>query len=692
MNRARWLVAALAAVPLLLPSPAQAGTYKVQMCRLSDGSPAPVTGWHSLSGNSCAAGGTFGVSWPSGAGVNASLVATLSVPSDVAITRADAWREFSAPASWQGAQPTVNGTWETRGWTGSTYTGDQAINAYNPASPNNALIANNPSSMYLRLDCWYNGPATPNNCTGNIHYSVFKLDLHMTDGVAPQVTQAPSGPLLAGGWLAGPSASMTIGASDVGSGAYRAFIRIGSTTRYARLAPNDDGCADGEPDAGTAYEFAELVPCTTAGTTYAPAFDLAAIGDGTHTNVTIGIEDAAGNERVALTNQTLRINAPGGTLPDPATPCTNGTYDDAGVCQVAPPTRTTDPLLTGTAQEGGSLSTDDGTWTAIAGATWSYGWQRCDAGGGSCADIAGALARAYGVTSADVGKRLRSKVSVTTNGGTATAYSTPSPVVAEATSSGGGAPSGGGGGGGGRTGDDPVASPATTPPPPAAPPATGGQPRANGTDATPGATIALRANGSDRREVSIVYGRDVVVEGRLATPRGKPIGGATIDVFSTPRSGASTSRREAPVVSAADGTFRVVLPPGASRVMRFAYRAFLDDAEYSETAELDLRVRTKARLKATPKRLRNGSAVTFRGRVDGAPRGSRKVVEMQVQQEGEWLTFATTRIKRGRFTHKYRFTRTTRRTPYVFRAVVRTEAGWPYETGASNATRVVVRR
>ncbi|HEY8581903.1 MAG TPA: hypothetical protein VIL49_03120, partial [Capillimicrobium sp.] len=613
----------------------------------------------------------------------------------VAITHADVWRSFDAAVSWQTAQPRVTSTWEVRGWQGGGYIGETGANAYNPAAPGNRLRVTSPTSLSMRLDCLYNGEAATNRCSGRARYSIEKLDLTMADNVAPQVSPAVSGPLLAGGWLTGSTATVSLSASDVGAGAYRAFVRVGSTTRYAVLDPLRGSCADAEPDAGTAYEFSELVPCATAATAYSPAFSLAGIGDGVHTNVTVGIEDAAGNERVALTGQTLRVNAPGGSLPDPGTACLNGTHDDAGVCQTTPPARTSDPVLSGTAQAGGTLTTDDGTWNGIAGATWSHGWQRCDASGSGCADIAGAVGRTYGPTTDDVGKRLRSRVTATTSAGSATAYSAPSPIVA---AGGGGGGTGGGGtvtpvppGGGGGGGGGAPTPPPSAPVPPPTPPAPGGSSRANGTNATSGATIALRANGSDRREVAVRYGRQVVVAGRLATPGGKAISGATIDVFTAPRTGASAARREAPVVSDADGAFNVTLPVGPSRLVRFAYRASLDDTEYAETAELDVRVRTAARLRATPPRLRNGAAVTFRGTVAGAPRGSRKVVEMQVRQNGRWLTFATTRLRGGRFAHRYRFTRTTATTRYAFRAVVRTEAGWPYETGASNPARVKVR-
>ena len=55
------------------------------------------------------------------------------------------------------------------------------------------------------------------------------------------------------------------------------------------------------------------------------------------------------------------------------------------------------------------------------------------------------------------------------------------------------------------------------------------------------------------------------------------------------------------------------------------------------------------------------------------------------------MTFGTTRIKHGRFAYRYHFTRTFHTTRYAFRAIVRTDAGWQYETGTSPAKHVTVR-
>jgi hypothetical protein len=62
--------------------------------------------------------------------------------------------------------------------------------------------------------------------------------------------------------------------------------------------------------------------------------------------------------------------------------------------------------------------------------TYSYQWQRCDSGGGSCVPVAGATASSYLLVSGDVGKTMRISVTASNTAGSATASSSPTAVVA----------------------------------------------------------------------------------------------------------------------------------------------------------------------------------------------------------------------------------------------------------------------
>jgi hypothetical protein len=86
------------------------------------------------------------------------------------------------------------------------------------------------------------------------------------------------------------------------------------------------------------------------------------------------------------------------------------------------------PTITGSAQQGQTLTATAGTWTAPD-ATFAYQWQQCDAAGANCVDVAGATGQSYAVTPADVGKTLHVVVNATNRFGTAAAPSAPSAVV-----------------------------------------------------------------------------------------------------------------------------------------------------------------------------------------------------------------------------------------------------------------------
>jgi hypothetical protein len=105
----------------------------------------------------------------------------------------------------------------------------------------------------------------------------------------------------------------------------------------------------------------------------------------------------------------------------------------------AKPANTSPPTVSGTPQEGKTLTGDRGSWTN--GPTrYDVGWIRCDRAGGFCAGI-GAHNTTYTVTSADVGHTIRFRVTATNSGGSTVATSAATTVVASAR--GDGCPAGG---------------------------------------------------------------------------------------------------------------------------------------------------------------------------------------------------------------------------------------------------------
>ena len=91
----------------------------------------------------------------------------------------------------------------------------------------------------------------------------------------------------------------------------------------------------------------------------------------------------------------------------------------------AAPQNTSPPTLSGTPQQGQTLSGGRGQWD---GAPTDYNdfWTRCDSTGGSCANISGANARTYVLKGVDVGNTIRYKVQAKNADGNTSASSVPS--------------------------------------------------------------------------------------------------------------------------------------------------------------------------------------------------------------------------------------------------------------------------
>jgi hypothetical protein len=94
-----------------------------------------------------------------------------------------------------------------------------------------------------------------------------------------------------------------------------------------------------------------------------------------------------------------------------------------------PPVNTSPPTVSGTPQDGQTLTASTGSWSGTQPITYGYEWQRCDSGGANCAPIAGATGPTYLATSADVGRTLRVVVTATNSAGSASATSAATTVV-----------------------------------------------------------------------------------------------------------------------------------------------------------------------------------------------------------------------------------------------------------------------
>ena len=102
------------------------------------------------------------------------------------------------------------------------------------------------------------------------------------------------------------------------------------------------------------------------------------------------------------------------------------------VVTAAPPANTAAPTISGTTNDGQTLTAGPGSWSGTPPLSYTYQWQRCDAGGGSCQNVAGATSPTYALGPADVSSRLRVSVSAANAAGSASAVSGVTGVIGSA--------------------------------------------------------------------------------------------------------------------------------------------------------------------------------------------------------------------------------------------------------------------
>jgi hypothetical protein len=116
---------------------------------------------------------------------------------------------------------------------------------------------------------------------------------------------------------------------------------------------------------------------------------------------------------------------------------TNASYTGGGEAQATSqpsslvtalaPANTAAPAISGTAQDGATLTTTNGTWTGAPSPTYAYQWQDCGTSGESCANISGATEGSYTLADSDIGHTIVVVVTASnssyTGGGTASAAS-----------------------------------------------------------------------------------------------------------------------------------------------------------------------------------------------------------------------------------------------------------------------------
>jgi hypothetical protein len=227
----------------------------------------------------------------------------------------------------------------------------------------------------------------------------------------------------------------------------------------------------------------------------------------------------------------------------------------------------------------------------------------------------------------------------------------------------------------------------------------------NGTNGGDGARVVagfpakvFRGKGKKRHAVFVLrstrivsYGKGATIRGTLKGANGQPVGGADVRILvREDRLGAQYVDRGG-VTTGADGRLRFSVPPGSSRLVRLAYRAYKGDDTFVTRSTATLNVRARIRVRG-PKRVRARGTAKFSGRLVGRPFPPRGVtLDLQIFQPGVgWRVFATTRTRKsGTFTVRYHFQRANTGR-FTFRIRLRPNDAYPYSRGVSGRMRVRV--
>lgn len=204
-----------------------------------------------------------------------------------------------------------------------------------------------------------------------------------------------------------------------------------------------------------------------------------------------------------------------------------------------------------------------------------------------------------------------------------------------------------------------------------------------------GEALSAQFARSNAETITVGYGKPAEVTGELHDNAGDAIPGATICVKSQTLGLQRRPRPVSTVTTDAEGRFAYRVAPGPNREIVVGYRH--DSAQVAR----DVRYYAHAApsLHANPATLRNGDRVRLWGKLP-RPGAARRVVILQAGVVGSkrWITFRrATTSRHGDFQSGYRFSSTTRRTEYRFRAVVPRQDHYPFVEGHSKPVKVLVR-
>ncbi|HEY7932438.1 MAG TPA: hypothetical protein VID48_01320 [Solirubrobacteraceae bacterium] len=642
---------------IISPPSAAAGSWMLLSCPSTSHASAASPGWSTLSGpnpgvhdgaSTVCGGGQAMTAWlatlqPDYPGSSQ----TLQFKPPAGSTLAGGWLELSAIAAGHGAgayaevgvyAPALGGTpfWSC---------------AYEtcPQGTNNAYIGQlqippaTGGNLYVSAACEGSANSSCQEGEDSLVWANAQLaeaHLLLANNALPHATGF-AGTLLSG--EARGTQELDLTATDPGGpGVYWIAAEIEGTTVYSGTPDTNGGTCvpSGATNAGVMM-FITAQPCEQIEALKLP-LETAGVPDAGHA-LTVRVTDAAQNTASVFVANITTHNAPVADTP-PTILAPNGT--SAAV----------------------TLSSTPGQWTAPAGAgtiTEVYQWQQCSPTGTECQPIPGASAATYTPTSSDAGHTLKLTVTAVNNDGSQAAVSPATGVLAGQTAvlTSGEQPSGGAAGSSGE---------------PGAP---------NGSGASTDAAISLSLHGRVSRPFAR---RAITITGKLLSTDGQPISGAVVEVLcQTPDASKMTAIGHATTSTA--GAFAARIPPGPSRVIELAYRAFANNSTYAAEAKVSESVSAGATLHATPRHPGSSGTVTLTGRVLGAVPPSGVNLALEVFYRGQWVVMnASHTLSDGRFTLRYQFQHAAGKFPFRVKTLGGQRA-FPYDAGYSQTISVIVR-
>jgi hypothetical protein len=213
-----------------------------------------------------------------------------------------------------------------------------------------------------------------------------------------------------------PAAAVVVGSLTTFAGAATTVAPVNTTpptvsgtAKVGETLTAGDGIWSNTP---TSYAY-QWLRCNGGGNSCAN------VANGTQKTYTLVGVDAGNTMRVRVT----ATNTDGS-----ASAQSNQTAAVEAATSSAAPKNTSAPTISGTAKVGQTLTAENGSWSGNP-TSYTYAWQRCDADVATCANIAGATGKTYGVRIDDLGYRLRVTVTAHNAKGTGRANSAITAIV-----------------------------------------------------------------------------------------------------------------------------------------------------------------------------------------------------------------------------------------------------------------------